>query len=82
MSRQPGFSERLALIERAKPLRFNLILFGVIAAGWVFWSPVQAAAILLLGTSLRAWLFRAGDFGDRILARYWGWDQPQNSRTR
>jgi len=69
MSQHPGLSERLALIERVHPLRFNLILFGVIAAGWVFWSPVQAAAILLLGTSLRVWLFRAGGFGDRILAR-------------
>jgi len=76
MERQPGFSERLALRERAHPIRFNLVLFGMIAAVFALWSPVQAVALLVLGTTLRAWLFRRGGFGDRILARYWGWDDP------
>jgi hypothetical protein len=74
MDRQPGFSERLALREREHPVRFNLVMFGVIAAVFAFWSPGSAVVLLVLGTSLRVWLFRKGGFGDRILARYWGWD--------
>ena len=38
MERQPGFSERLALRERAHPFRFNLVLFGVIV-----WRILMAA---------------------------------------
>lgn len=75
---QGGFSERLALIERAHPFRFNLVLFGVIASVWLLWNPVQAAVIFVLGVTLRVWLFRPGGPGDRLLARYWGWDEARN----
>ena len=73
-----GFSERLALIERAHPYRFNLTLFGVIASVWLLWNPIQAAVIFVLGVARRVWLFRPDGPDDRLLARYWGWNETQS----
>jgi hypothetical protein len=74
MDLNPGFSERLALVERAHPVRFNVMMFGTIAIVWALWSPIQAIVLFTLGVALRVWLFRRGGIGDRILARYWDWD--------
>lgn len=64
-------------IERFIPLRFRPIASETIALPWSWWSPPQALFLFVVGVALRVWLFHCGGLGDRLLARFWHWDNPE-----
>ena len=75
MDHTPGLMERMALIERDHPFRFNLVLIGSIAAVWMVFDFRTGLIFLGAGLAARFWFFRPGGIGQRIRARHYGWDR-------